>query len=119
MLKNLHRLTERPKELQASVFQRFFDFAEIAGYSKKEYEVYKDSLKDYWDFYATIDSAEKKAEKKGEEKGIKIGHEQGLEQGKKEEKLEIARNAIKKGLDTEIVTELTGLSKEEIEKLRK
>ena len=40
------------------------------------------------------------------------------EEGKKEEKLAIAKNMLKDSLDIEIIMKYTGLSKEEIEKLK-
>jgi predicted transposase/invertase (TIGR01784 family) len=46
------------------------------------------------------------------------GLEQGWEEGEENKALEIARNALAKGLPTEVVVEITGLSQEEIEKLQ-
>ena len=46
------------------------------------------------------------------------GLKQGLEQGKQDRNIEIARNAIKMGLDISNISKLTGLSVEEIEKLK-
>ena len=51
----------------------------------------------------------------GIEKGIEKGIEQGIEQGSKEN----AKNAINLGLDNETISKITGLSVEEIEKIRK
>ena len=55
---------------------------------------------------------------KGVEEGINKGIQQGMQQGEKNEKIKIAKNAIKLGLDNEIIKKITGLSKEEIEKLK-
>jgi predicted transposase/invertase (TIGR01784 family) len=46
------------------------------------------------------------------------GKEEGRVEGHAEEKLKIARNALAKGLSPEIVRDITGLSMDEIEKLR-
>ena len=43
----------------------------------------------------------------------------GEEKGKQEEKIEIAKNLLKKNILIEIITDATGLSNEEIEKIRK
>jgi predicted transposase/invertase (TIGR01784 family) len=43
--------------------------------------------------------------------------EEGKEKGKEEEKKETAKKMLKKGFETDIIMELTGLKKEEIEKL--
>lgn len=54
-----------------------------------------------------------------EEKGVKKGIEQGIEKGAKQEKIEIAKNLIQKGLDDDFIIETTGLSIEEVRKIRK
>ena len=47
----------------------------------------------------------------------KIGVEKGKKEGKKEGKIEMAKESLKEGLSIELISKLTGLSKEEIEKL--
>ena len=54
---------------------------------------------------------------KGLEKGMKKGIEQGMKVGKKDKTLEIAKKMKNKGILLEEIEEITGLSKEEIEKL--
>lgn len=49
-------------------------------------------------------------EQKGLEQGLKKGLEQGLETGRQEGKREVARNLILKGMEMQLVKELTGLS---------
>ena len=55
----------------------------------------------------------------GLEQGIKKGKEDGIEQGKKEEKIEIAKKMLSKGIDIPTISDITGLSIEEIESLSK
>jgi len=45
------------------------------------------------------------------------GIQAGIEQGKQQEKMNIARTLKQKGTELDIITEITGLSREEIEKL--
>ena len=66
----------------------------------------------------------KNAREEGIEKGIELGRDQGIEQGKKiekakslKEKEQIIRNLKQKGMSIEFIMEVTGLSKEEIEKI--
>ena len=47
------------------------------------------------------------------------GYEEGIEDGRKDEKIEIAKKMLSKGNNIEDIIDLTGLSIEEIEKLRK
>ena len=55
---------------------------------------------------------------KGLERGIKQGLEQGLERGTEQSKNEIAKNMLKKGLDISLISEVTGLSNEQINNLK-
>ena len=54
---------------------------------------------------------------KGMEKGIAKGIEQGIAKGREEEQIIIAKNLKKSGLDIKFISENTGLSADEIEKL--
>ena len=56
--------------------------------------------------------------KSAEKKGLEQGLEQGIKDGKAEEKISIAKNLLDKNIDIEIIASSTGLSKEEIEKLK-
>ena len=53
----------------------------------------------------------------GKEEGIKEGIEQGIEQGEKNKAISIAKSLKKSGLDKKFISENTGLTIEEIEKL--
>lgn len=44
--------------------------------------------------------------------------EEGFEQDTKQEKIEIAKNMLLKGTDIEFISEVTNMSKEEIEELK-
>ena len=49
---------------------------------------------------------------------ISDAREEGIEEGKKEEKLAIAKNMLNKGKSEEDILDFTGISKEELEKLK-
>ncbi len=55
---------------------------------------------------------------KGLERGIKQGLEQGLERGTEQSKNEIAKNMLKKDLYISLISEVTGLSNEQINNLK-
>ena len=129
VLRNLSRLMERPKALQERVFGKLFDAAEIAHFSKIEYDAYEDSLKAYRDWKSTVDTAAYKGHEKGLEEGLKKGRregrkegriegrKEGLAEGRREQTLVFARQmkANKEPLDK--IAQYTGLTVEEIEKL--
>ena len=52
-----------------------------------------------------------------EEKGIKTGLEKGLEKGIKKRNIEIAKKMLQKCIPLKEIAEITGLTKEEIEKI--
>ena len=51
-------------------------------------------------------------------KGLKEGLEKGLERGTEQSKKEIAKNMLKKDLDISLISEVTGLSNEQINNLK-
>ena len=57
------------------------------------------------------------ATKKGEERGEQRGEKRGEQRGEKKKSLEIAKEMKNKGIDIELIQEITKLTKEEIEKM--
>ena len=51
---------------------------------------------------------------KGREEGKKEGKKEGIEEGIEKEKVIIAINALKKGIDIDVVCDITGLTMEEV-----
>lgn len=84
VLRNLSRLMQRPAALQERVFVKLFETAEIAKFTKEQYEEYEESLKVYRDWKNTIDTAVNKAENKG--------RAEGRAEGEKQKQIEIAFN---------------------------
>ena len=82
---------------------------------------YEESLKVYRDLKGVIDTSYEDGLEQGIEKGMKQGIEkgmkQGMEKGIEQATLNVVKNALKKGLSLELISELTGLPVEEIEKL--
>lgn len=101
VLKNLTRLMERPAALQERVFTRLFEQAEIARFTPDESRIYEESLKQYRDMHNTITSAERR----------------GREEGRKDAKYEDARKMKELGSTVDFISQVTGLTAEEIEAL--
>lgn len=105
VLRNLATLLERPAALQERVFTRLFEAAEIAKFTKRELYEYEDSLKNFRDMYSVIATAELKGEARGREEGRAEG---------------IKENAVRMksmNFSADVISQVTGLSAEEIEKL--
>lgn len=109
VLRNLSRLMARPAALQDRIFTRLFEAAEIAKFTKEQYEAYEESLKVYRDWQNTIVTAE--------QKGMAKGMAEGIAKGCMEQNIANARSMKLAGLDYEIISQVTGLSKDEIDKL--
>ncbi|MEM9674824.1 MAG: Rpn family recombination-promoting nuclease/putative transposase [Bacteroidota bacterium] len=97
VLKNLHRLQDRPVKLQEKVFEKLFSEAEIAKLNKEEMRAYEESLKVYRDNKNSMDYA--------------------IETARKDRDIEIAKAMKKYGDPVDKIAAITGLTKEEIEKL--
>lgn len=109
-LNNLADIQEIPKVFKEDkVIQEAFRVAEFLALDKNQQFSYQQDLKARWDNQACLDFAEEKGIEKGMEKGI----EKGLERGK----IEIAKNLLDI-LDIETIALKTGLTVEEIEKLK-
>lgn len=96
-LKNLYKLNERPKALRDKVFDRLFEEAEIAKFTKQELREYEASKIAYRDIMNSIDTAEKK--------------------GIKKQQVKTAISMLADGMKIEQIVKYTGLTKEQIEQL--
>ena len=118
VIRNLAALMERPRVLQEKVFAHLFEAAEIAKFSKGERYEYEESLKAYRDWFSVMATAELRGEERGEERGFKKGEEKGLkegwEKGRLEERLRNARGLKARGVDADIIAQVTGLSVDDI-----
>jgi len=65
-----------------------------------------------------ITSWEKKGRQEGRQEGRKEGRKEGIEAGMKQEKIDIAIKMMKENLDPALVSKVTGLSLEELHKLK-
>lgn len=97
VLQQLPYLQNRPQALQDRVFQKLFEAAEIAKFTPDEKNKYEESLKYYRDLKNVVDTS--------------------FDKGKAEGKVEIARQMKEKGMDSSLISEITGLPIDEIEKL--
>ncbi|MBR6141553.1 MAG: PD-(D/E)XK nuclease family transposase [Bacteroidaceae bacterium] len=99
VLRNLSRLMVRPAALQERVFTKLFEQAEIARFTPQDAREYEESVRIYRDLTNVVNTAERK----------------GREEGRKEEKLSTARKMKALGLANDFISQVTGLTEEEIE----
>lgn len=106
-LKNLYKLSERPKALRDKVFDRLFEEAEIAKFTKQELREYEASKLAYRDIKNSIDTAKRE--------GLAEGLEKGFEKGK----LAMVKAMLANNISVEQIVQISGLPKEKIEQLKK
>ena len=115
VIRNLNRLDSIPQILQERIFERLFEIAEIAKFTPEQVQSYEDSLKVYRDLKSSLDTAEEK----GLKEGLKKGKAEGKLEGRVERNVEIALAMLKKGMSISDISEITGLTEQEIKKIRK
>ena len=93
VLKNLPSLHTRPLLLQEKIFERLFETAEIATFTREEKEQYEDSLKSYRDLKNVIDTSYDEGKLEGKLEGIL----EGEIKGKLEEKISGILKSLKRG----------------------
>lgn len=109
-LKHMETFEKMPFEAQHKIFKRLAEIADSKTLTKEEQEKYDNSMMVMWDNYAVY--------KHAEEKGIIKGEAKGRAEGRVEEKKEIALNLLAYNTPIDIIAKSTGLSIEEIKKLK-
>lgn len=106
VLKNLNKLERIPERLQESIFLNLFEKAEIAKFSKEEYQNYEESLKYYRYYHNSLQTSK-------EERRI-----EGKIEGERLKQFEIAKIMLSDNEPIEKIMKYTGLTSEVIEKLK-
>jgi predicted transposase/invertase (TIGR01784 family) len=119
-LKNLVELKERV--FKSESFEDAFEIAYFSNLKGDERLRYEIDLKERRDRYAIETTRERRLEEarkdgieKGRLEGIVEGRAEGRAEGEKRKQLEIAQNLLKSGMEIEMISKVTGLSKTEIE----
>ena len=129
LLKHMHEMEEIPKKFSDPLFKRLFLLAEIGRFTAAELQQYQQSLENMGDYDNIINTAKEEAEKigwalgheqglaKGLAEGRTEGRAEGLAEGRAEAVVEMAQKMLAAGLSVEQISQLTGLSAEEIDVL--
>jgi len=80
--------------------------AQIANLSERDLMLYEESLKIYKDIYSAVEYSRNE------------GRNDGRNEGRIEERISIAEKMIMQHFETDVIMQVTDLSKEEIEALR-
>lgn len=117
-IKNAENLDIVPAIMTEPEIKEAFETADQHNWSAEEMEVY-----DYWsakkgDEICQLITAENKGIAKGKAEGLAEGEAKGKAEGRGEGLVEVAKNCLKNGMDITTISKITGLTIEEIEKLR-
>ena len=121
-MKNLPKLKERPAWIQGDIFEKVFEIAELKQLTTEDMEKYEKSVLEYYDVRDAMECAREEGREEGIEKGIEKGRKEGVEEGiekgikkgREEGIEEVIQKSLQMNIPIEIITELTGYSKEQI-----
>jgi len=97
-LKNMHRMEEQDLSGEDEIFQQLFEDCRLSKLKTMEKKEYKKSLMDYYDVRDAVN----------------VAREDGRKEGRVEEKHLLARNMLAKGLEPALVSEISGLTTNEV-----
>ena len=122
-IKRMKQVEERYISLLTDFgFDRLFEEAEIAKFTPQEMREYETSKMAYRDIKNSVDTAKREGIAEGMELGMAKGKQEGLaegmEKGMNQRSLDIARNMLADGVDLNLIMKYSGLTQEQIEKLK-
>ena len=85
---------------------------------EERYISFEASKMAYRDIKNSVDTAKREGIAEGMEKGMKEGLEKGRAEGMNQRSLDIARNMLADGVDINLIIKYSGLTQEQIEKLK-
>ena len=106
VLKNMETLTRLPWAAKSSVFKRLEQIADVASLSRQERMKYDVGLRKYRDTLSVLEGAKQD------------GLAEGRAEGRAEGIVEVAKKMLLKGISAELVAEMTGMSLDEVSKLK-
>ncbi|MCH5243258.1 MAG: Rpn family recombination-promoting nuclease/putative transposase [Muribaculaceae bacterium] len=123
LMKNMHKLQEFPAaSLKDEIFARLEKVANYANLTREEQAVYEADLRWISEYDEEMATGKREALeqgfKQGRAEGIAEGRAEGRAEGELQKAIEVAKTAIGMGLDDNAVSKLSGLSIQEIQKLR-
>jgi len=102
-----------------AIIQRAYEELDRFYWTEEELFAYEDATKKDWDYEAAMEFKFDEGKAEGKIEGKAEGKIEGKAEGKAEGKIEIVKAALKKNIDIQIIHELTALSVEEIQNIKK
>ena len=121
--KEMKMALEHLKSLSRDQAARFQDEAGAGRAQKQEAgagraQKQEAQEKFYRDFVASKATAAQRSMKEGREKGLREGLQKGMEKGMEKGRRQVALSMLQENADRDFISKVTGLSAEEIERLK-
>ena len=113
LLKNMETLNRLPWAAQSAVFKKLESIADVSAMTRAERLQYDEALKKYRDTISVFEGVRME----GRVEGRMEGRLEGREEGQKEEKISNARKMKTYGLALEMISDITGLTIDEVRDL--
>ena len=126
LLKNIAQMNEQDSTQESCIFRKFYETCQLSKLTTMEKEEYTKSVLEYEDVQDALNYMRKTSLKEGFEKGLAEGKAEGkaegLAEGEAKGKAEgianTAKNMLSLGIDIDMISKATGLSEEDILKLK-
>lgn len=113
-MKYMHRMSDIPETFNDPLLDKLFHATELASMSVTERQNYDSAMRTELDRLAENQFAEQRGFAKGKDEGLAEGKAEGRAEGK----AEMVKAMLKDGVAAETIARYSGLSPEEIDKLR-
>jgi predicted transposase/invertase (TIGR01784 family) len=121
VLKNMDVLECLPETFQCEAFRKLKEVSDVSKLTEDERYVYERNLRNYRDALSLYLGMKKQGREEGRaegrEEGRAEGRAEGLAEGEEKKAISIAKDLKRRKMSTADISEITGLSAEEIEKL--
>ena len=122
----MEKLSAIPWAAQDELYEELSKVSSVAALSQNERAVYEENLRQYRDNLATLEASYldgkndglEEGRKEGRMEGRKEGRMEGRKEGRMEGRKEIVRNLMALNVSDEIIMRSTGMSLDEVQKLR-
>ncbi len=108
----------RIKALEVPVMNQTIEAYRSVAVSPEFQEIERVRSRARHDEAQALGQARREGHREGLQEGRQEGHREGLQEGRQEGKCDVARTALRMAMPIDSIVRLTGLSREEIEKLR-
>ena len=123
LLKHMGSFEQQPAWLRQEVYTRIFEACEISGYDEVKLKQFQEDMYDERRLNSELKTARRigyeEGVAEGEARGRAEGELRGRTEGRAEERTAIAVKLLASGMSEEMVAEMTGLSLDEVHKIRR